>query len=297
MEYVAWKERPTLRAPVMVAAFSGWNDAGDAATLALRHLIDVWDARRIAAIDPEEFFEFQATRPMVRLRDDVTREIVWPPNDVYAASGPAGDVLLVLGTEPQLKWRTFCRQLTDVATAYSVRMALTFGALLAEVPHTRDVTIHGTGSSPSLAGEHDLQPSRYEGPTGIVGVLQDAWNSASVPGVSLWGAVPAYASSIASPKVALALVNRFASIVGAPVPVSSLERATREYETEVSSNVADDDDLANYVTRLETMFDSDEIDKTDETTDDDSTNVASNGSAETLVSEVEQFLRDHGGPP
>lgn len=303
MEHVVWSEQPSLRTPTLIAAFTGWNDAGDAASGAAQHLAASWQARKIATIDPEDFFEFQATRPQVRLRDGHTREIVWPPNELYAASTPTGDVLVLSGTEPQLRWRTFCEQIIEVAKQFDVRLVLTLGALLADVPHTRPVRIIGTASEQQLIDRFELQRSRYQGPTGIVGVLQDACTRMGLSSASLWAAVPSYAPGTPSPKATLALVQRTTDIVGLAVETHSLERKSLDYEQEMTRNVADDDDLAGYVNRLESAFDdgsddlqdddADEVNATDET-DDGPELAADPASADQLVEEVERFLRDQG---
>jgi hypothetical protein len=292
MELLRWDAEPELRTPSLIVAFTGWNDAADAASHAVRALIDAWGARRIAAIDPEEFFEFQATRPHVRLVDGATREIVWPANELWAANAPHGDVLLLLGTEPQLKWRTFCGLITGIAERYRSPLVLTLGALLADVPHSRPVSIIGTASDQTLIDRYGLQRSRYEGPTGIVGVLHDACTRAGLASASLWAATPAYAPGTPSPKAALALVRRSLGILGATGDLRPLEEATRRYEAELDAHVADDDDLVGYVRRLESAAD----------TDDDAAGsapaepvVADERSAEQLLEELEQFLRDQDG--
>jgi proteasome assembly chaperone (PAC2) family protein len=288
MEHVQWSSRPTLQRPFLLAAFTGWNDAGDAASSAIRHLIEVWRAERLATIDPEEFYDFASTRPQVRLVDGLTREIVWPINELWAASTPGGDVLLLVGAEPQLRWRTFCRQITDIATDQHVSLVLTLGALLADVVHSRPVSMIGTATDQSLIDRFQLARSRYEGPTGILGVLNNACSQAGLPSASLWAAVPAYAPGIASPKAALALVERAAAIVGTPAAPGALDAAVAEYETEVAELVASDDDLAGYVSRLETYSD-------DEDDEDDATDVvAEDSTVERFVEDVERFLRDQG---
>jgi len=287
MDDLSWDERPRLRSPALVAAFTGWNDAGDAASLAVRHMIDAWGARRVARLDPEQYFEFQATRPHVELAEGRTRRIVWPTNELWAASIPQGDVVLLLGTEPQLKWRTFCGQFTQAATELGVSLVVTLGALLADVPHTREVSILGTATDDQLIERFDLQRSRYEGPTGIVGVLHDAVGSAGLPSVSLWAAVPAYAPATPSPKAALALVERAVGMINLPIGRGALPGAALEYEQEVSSTVAQDEDLTAYVERLEGLADAGEL-------DDDHEEDAEVPSVERLVEEVERFLRDQG---
>ena len=308
MEHVIWSARPRLRTPVLLAAFSGWNDAADAATVALRYLVEGWQARPFASIDPEEFYDFSSTRPHVRLTPDRRREVVWPANDFYAGSLPGGqhDVVLLLGAEPQLQWRTFCRQVVGVAEQVGCRMVITLGALLADVPHTRPVSVIGTATDGSLIERFDLQRSRYEGPTGIVGVLHDAFGRAGVPSASLWAAMPAYASGTASPKGALALVDRAARLVEGRIDTTALAVAARRYEDEVDRMVADDDDLRGYVTRLETSFDIGGFDDGDDDDDDDTgpdddvtaadepmlADDEVEPAAEQLVDELERFLRD-----
>jgi proteasome assembly chaperone (PAC2) family protein len=288
MEHVQWSARPTLQQPFLLAAFTGWNDAGDAASSAIRHLIEVWRAEQVATIDPEEFYDFASTRPQVRLVDGLTREIVWPTNELWTASTPGGDVLLLVGAEPQLRWRTFCHQITDIAADQHVSLVLTLGALLADVVHSRPVSMIGTATDQSLIDRFQLARSRYEGPTGILGVLNNACSQAGLPSASLWAAVPAYAPGIVSPKAALALVERAAAIVGTPAAPGALDAAVAEYETEVAELVASDDDLAGYVSRLETYSDDD--DDEDEATD----VVAEETTVERFVEDVERFLRDQG---
>jgi proteasome assembly chaperone (PAC2) family protein len=293
MEHVQWSSHPSLRSPMVLAAFTGWNDAGDAASTAVRHLIEVWRADHVASLDPEEFYDFGSTRPQVRMSGGVTREIVWPANELWSATTPGGDVLLLLGTEPQLRWRTFCRQITAIAAEQESPLVLTLGALLADVAHTRPVSMIGTATEQALIDRFKLARSRYEGPTGIVGVLHDACARAGLPSASLWAAVPAYASAIASPKAALALVERAAAIVGAPVSGRALESAVPQYEDEVSELVASDDDLAGYVHRLETFTDDDDDEDEDEDQESVET-VTEDAAAERFVEDVERFLRDQG---
>jgi proteasome assembly chaperone (PAC2) family protein len=213
---------------------------------------------------------------------------VWPTNELWAASTPGGDVLLLVGAEPQLRWRTFCHQITDIAADQHVSLVLTLGALLADVVHSRPVSMIGTATDQSLIDRFQLARSRYEGPTGILGVLNNACSQAGLPSASLWAAVPAYAPGIVSPKAALALVERAAAIVGTPAAPGALDAAVAEYETEVAELVASDDDLAGYVSRLETYSDDD--DDEDEATD----VVAEETTVERFVEDVERFLRDQG---
>lgn len=297
MEFVRWAARPQLRVPTLVAAFSGWNDAGDAATVAAAHLIDALGARTFATLDPEEFYDFTTQRPQVRLGEGFTREIVWPENR-FAAAGVQGsrhDVIVLLGVEPQLRWRTFCDHVTGIARELGAGMVITLGALLADVPHTRPVRIIGTATDAGLIEQFSLQRSRYEGPTGIVGTLHDACTRAGVGSMSLWAAVPAYVPNAPSPKAALALVEQVGRVLGVAVPVTSLQIASSAYEREVDAAVARDDDMRQYLERLEHAIDSGaDLDDEDEDEDDElgGEPAGEAPSAEQLVEEVERFLRD-----
>lgn len=299
MNHVRWLSKPVLKSPTIVAAFTGWNDAADAASNAVRNLVEGWGAVPLAEIDPEEFTDYATIRPHIRLKDGVTRSIVWPTVGLWHVSGAGGDIILMLGPEPSLKWRLFSEQILGVADHFGSSMMLTLGALLADVPHTRPVQIIGTANDTELVDRFNLQRSRYEGPTGIVGVLHDACSHASLPSAALWAAVPAYASQVPSPKASLSLMRRSCEIIGTPAPVATVMNLIERYEEQVNSLVSDDEDLAAYVERLETMSDNgmnldDEIDddqlQFDFATDkgDDASDTA------TLMDEVEQFLRDQG---
>ncbi|NKB41938.1 MAG: hypothetical protein GKR86_13055, partial [Ilumatobacter sp.] len=215
-EQVRWLAEPTLDRPVLIAGFTGWNDAGDAASTALTSMIESWDADVLAEIDPEPFTDFATVRPQVRLDEDRNRSIVWPTVGVWSASLPGTDVILLLGPEPALRWRLFSEQVTGIADRFEATMAISVGALLADVPHSRPVPLIGTASDNSLIERFDLQRSQYEGPTGIVGVLHDALHQAGLPTASLWAAVPGYAAQVPSPKAAMALVDRACSMIGTP---------------------------------------------------------------------------------
>ncbi|MGI8663178.1 MAG: PAC2 family protein [Acidimicrobiales bacterium] len=275
MEHVAWSDHPRLRRPVLIAAFEGWNDAGDAATYAARYLAEQWGARRFAVLDPEEFFDFSSTRPTVSLDDGRHRQIEWPSTELAAAAvpGTAFDAVILIGSEPQLRWRTFANEIVEVARELDVGMVVTLGALLAEVPHTRPVSVIGTADDDELIDRLDLQRSTYQGPTGIVGVLSDAMRKAGLSSASLWAAVPTYVPGAPSPKAALALVARVAALLSISVPTTELEIAAASYERQLDELVADDDDTASYVARLEASIDdpADELD---------------------LIDEVERYLRD-----
>ena len=278
-----WTARPRLRRPVMICGFEGWNDAGDAASYATRYLAERWETRPFADIDPEDYFDFTTTRPRVRLVDGHQREVVWPANELSAGAIPGTDrdVILLNGTEPQLRWRTFSEQLVEVATALDVGLVITLGALLAEVPHTRPVSVIGTAVDDELIDRLGLARSSYEGPTGIVGVLQDAFGRAGVPAASLWAAVPTYVPGAPSPKAALALVERTCGLLDVSLATTDLEIASVDYERQIDQLVDEDDETAGYVAALEERYDSGEAD--DELTD-----------ASSLVEEVERFLRSNG---
>jgi predicted ATP-grasp superfamily ATP-dependent carboligase len=278
MDHVRWTSRPQLQSPVVIAAFEGWNDAGDAASTAARYLAERWDAEPFAEIDPEEFFDFTSTRPQVRIDDGGQREIVWPTTDLYSATMPGnlGDAVIVIGVEPQLRWRTFCAQLTGIASAVGARLVVVLGALLAEIPHSRPVPIVGTAHDEALVAELGLQPSSYEGPTGIVGVLHSACRDAGLPSASLWATVPSYVPGAPSPKATLALVERASALLGVWVPTTDLEIASASYERQVSELVESDDETATYVASLEERHDAGE----------------EFPSTESLVEEVERFLRE-----
>ncbi|HEV2758052.1 MAG TPA: PAC2 family protein [Acidimicrobiales bacterium] len=286
MQHVAWQDRPQLRRPVLVAAFEGWNDAADAASSAARYLRDRWSARPFASIDPEEFYDFTATRPQVRLVQGITRRIEWPETELsYAAlPGTSRDVVVLLGHEPQLKWRTFSEQVVGVAEELGVELVIILGALLADVPHTRPVRVTGTAADGELVRRLGLGKSTYEGPTGIVGVLHEAFSRAHVPSASLWAAVPHYVASTPSPKASLALVERATDLLSSRVATADLELAVADYERQVSEVVAADEDVIAYVRRLELSADDDDDDVPD----------LEMVSGDALADELERYLRDQG---
>lgn len=275
-----------LRDPVLVAAFRGWNDAGDAASFAALHLGRVWSATRLASIEPEEFYDFQATRPQVRLEDGKARNITWPLNEIWGAHlhGAPHDVLLMVGTEPNLKWQTFSRLIVDLAARYRVRLAITLGALLADVPHSRPVQVTGTAVADELVERLGLQRSRYEGPTGIVGVVHDALQKSGVESASLWAAVPHYLAVSPNPKAAMALVERSTSLIGTTVELDDLRAASAAYEDRVDEMVAADDDVRAYVRLLE--------ERVDEAEKETLIDPSSLPSGDALAQEFEQFLRE-----
>jgi proteasome assembly chaperone (PAC2) family protein len=274
-----------LREPVMVAAFRGWNDAGDAASFAAQHLRRVWGAERFASIDPEEYFDFQAVRPQVSLVEGMTRKITWPSNEFSGAklSEAPHDILVLVGTEPNMRWRTFASLIVRVARQRKVQLVVTLGALLADVPHSRPVQITGTAVDTALIERLGLQRSRYEGPTGIVGVLHDAFGRAGIASASLWAAVPHYLAVTPNPKAALALVEKAAELVGASAATDDLARATKAYEDQVGEMVASDEDIQSYVRLLE--------ERADERTRDE-IDPSQLPSGDALAAELERFLRN-----
>jgi proteasome assembly chaperone (PAC2) family protein len=296
MELVHWKDRPVLRRPLFVIAFEGWNDAGDAATLALDYLAREWDAKLCATIDPEDFYDFTVTRPTVKMTPGDERQIEWPQVQVLAAEVPGGghDMLLLRGVEPQLRWRSFCRAVVSIVEAVGAELVIVLGALLADVPHTRPVRVSGTTTDQELADRAGLAAPTYEGPTGIVGVLVDALREAGLPAASFWAAVPHYVHQLPSPKAALALVERSAALLGASFDPWDLRTAAQEYERQVSERVADDEDAAAYVAQLE---DAEDLDA-GAAAESPGTPAPDPGplplaGADELAAEVERFLRDH----
>lgn len=269
---------PKLRRPVLVMAFEGWNDAGDSATTAADHIAELLGAEVFASLDPEPFYDFTNTRPMVRLNSEGRREISWPTNDFAAAVMPDSDrdMIILTGTEPQLRWRTYCDAVVKLAAQHEVSLVVSLGALIADVVHTRPTTIYGASYDPALCEELDLEPSGYEGPTGIVGVIHDAFHRAEMGSVSLWGTVPSYVPHAPSPKAAMALVNRVARLVDIKIPVDSLKSSSQVYEKQITDLVSDDLETQEYVADLEARYDE----------------AIGPGSGEALISELEQFLRD-----
>jgi proteasome assembly chaperone (PAC2) family protein len=279
LEHLRWSARPRLHRPVLIVAFEGWNDAGDAATTAVRYLADQWRARPFASVDPEIFYDFTSTRPHVQFDDQGGREIVWPENVMSSASISNDlDVITLIGTEPQLRWRTFSTQITGLAQLFDVRLVITVGSLLTEVPHTRPTPVYGAAYDDDVTLELGLMPSRYEGPTGIVGVLHAACADAGLKSASLWAAVPTYVPSAPSPKAALALVERATKMLRTNVDTDELSAETHAYEEQISELVEADEESRDYVRQLESAF------------DDSDGMIDDSGS---LVEEVENFLREH----
>lgn len=286
MQPLRWERRPDgLRAPALVCAFKGWNDAGDAASTALQFIGTSLGATRFATIDPEEFFDFQATRPHVKLVDGLTRTIEWPEIELYEARVPRAprDLVLLSGSEPSMRWRTFTRLVLELAEALGVQMIVSLGALLADVAHSRPISISGHASDPALVERLQLTPTSYEGPTGIVGVLQTACQEAAMPSASLWASVPHYIASAPNPKAALALVRKLERLVGVSVDASELESATLDYERQVNLAVQSDPDVQAFVERLERVADEEE-----------ETDPTELPSGDKIASEFMRYLKQRG---
>jgi predicted ATP-grasp superfamily ATP-dependent carboligase len=221
---------PPLRDPVMIAAFEGWNDAGEAASAVIEHLADVWDAEVVAALDPEDYYDFQVNRPRVLLENG-RRRISWRTTRILVATETSlgRDVVLVQGVEPSFRWRAFAIELMELAQAADVSMVVTLGALMADVAHSRPIPVSATSDSEDTRHRHDLEMSSYEGPTGIVGVLADAATQVGVPSVSCWAAVPHYAGHSPSPKATLALIRRIEDLLDAPIDHGELDEDSRAW--------------------------------------------------------------------
>ena len=274
-------EMPTdLRSPILIAAFEGWNDAGEASSTAARYVRDHFEAEHVATSDAEDFFDFTVARPNVCIDDNDARQIVWPSTGIHVARipGSAHGLVCAIGHEPQQRWRTFVDHLASTAEAFGTTMGCTLGALLTDVPHSRPTQVYGGTDDADLARRLDLSPSTYEGPTGIVGVLAAGLRDRGVSTASFWASVPAYVSNVPSPKAALALVERLCQVLEVDVPRTDLEIAAAAYVRQVTELDAEDDGTLEYVEQLEADFD-------EETADD----------PDSLVAEVEDFLRNQPG--
>ena len=280
MDGLVYHSRPSLRSPVLVAAFEGWNDAADAATSAVDYLHRRWDATAFASVDPEEYFDFQVTRPRVRLTEAGIREVLWPKTEFAHAqmSGVDRDVVLLHGIEPSMRWPTFCKVVLDVCSTCGVEMVITLGALLAGRPHTRPTRVTGTASTPEIAQRYGLATPRYEGPIGITGVLMDAARRTGVASVGLWAWVPHYVQGSPSPKASLGLVQRLGSLLDFQIDLSDLEKRTRSYEDRINEAVLGDPDIAATVRELERQADAEDLEEIP--------------SGDELAAEVERFLRE-----
>jgi proteasome assembly chaperone (PAC2) family protein len=275
------------RRPMLIAAFSGWNDAAESATTAARYLGTAFRAERFAEIDPEEFYHFGLTRPQVRYKEgsDTEREIVWPSTEFSITRSPdlPRDLIIGVAIEPHLKWKTYCGAVVELAQRCGVTLVLTLGALLAEVPHTRPVRLSGTASDPELAARLGLRPTRYEGPTGIVGTLNTICREAGIPTASLWANVPHYISGIENPKATLSLVRRVLSMLNATADLGDLEDGVRQFEANLKEIIAQNAKISAYVAKLESRDAEEEPEP--------ASTVSDLPPASELVAEIEQFLR------
>src|SRR6266516_6781486 len=275
IEFEGW---PELTDAVLVAAFEGWNDAGDAATGSVEHLELIWDAQPLMAIDPDDYYDFQVNRPTVSMVDGVTRRVSWPTTrlSVCRPPGAAFDLVLVRGIEPNMRWRAFCDELLDVIRALDVRVVVTLGALLSDTPHTRPTSVTGTSYDQASAVKYGLEKSRYEGPTGIVGVLQDACVAAGIPAISFWAGVPHYVSQPPNPKATLALLHRVEEVLDLPVPLGTLPEQADEWQKLVDEMASEDADVTEYVRSLAERDGDGDLEQT---------------SGETIAKEFERYLR------
>lgn len=281
MSRVEWIFRPQVSRPVVVCAFAGWNDGGESATTAAKHLKDQWVARRFAGLDPEEFYDFQVNRPTVRLQAGLTRRLDWPRNDFFLARPGQRDVILVIGVEPNVRWRTYCQTVLQIAHDLGADLLVTLGAFLADVPHTAPAPVSVSSTDAEWLARPGVEPARYEGPTGIVGVLQDSAAKVGLTSVSLWGAAPHYLPSETNPKVALALLEALRDVIGLEVDSRDMARVATGWQRRVDEEVAEDAELADYVRRLEEAGAA-------------SGDLGTVPSGDDLAAELERFLRDQG---
>ncbi len=274
---------PELIDPVMICAFEGWNDAGDAASGAVAHLDEVWQAEYLAELDPEDYYDFQVNRPTIAFGADGARELEWPTTRVTVARLPLQqrDVVLVHGIEPSMRWKSFCQELLAFADELGVEMVVTLGALLADTPHTRPIPVTGTATEEAVAEALGLETSQYEGPTGIVGVLQDACAQVGLPAVSVWAAVPHYVAQPPCPKATVALLRKVEDLLDIQVPLGDLEEESRAWQTGVDELAEEDAEVADYVRSLEEARDTAELPE---------------ASGDAIAREFERYLRGFSGP-
>ncbi len=298
MSFIRYHAQPVLRDPVVLVAFGGWNDAADSATTAIKFLIDKWKPTKFAEIDAEDFFVFTDTRPTIKLVDGIQRTVVWPTNQFFAHIEPDlnRDVILFLGVEPQLKWKTFTDTFLEVCKHFNASEIVFLGALLAEVPHSVAVPISGTSTTTDVMErlrEMDIRNSRYEGPTGMLGVLQDACRNARIPSASFWAAAPHYLAATPNIKVTAALLTYINTFLSFGLDLSDIQSDAVRFEEQITTLVARDPEASAYVRKLEEQID-DSDDEDDEDDEGDEEVVESTGplpSADTLIQDVEELLR------
>lgn len=274
---IEFEELPLLRDPLIIAAFEGWNDAGETATATLAHLVQTWDAQPLAALDPEEYYDFQVNRPRVS-GEPGNREITWPTTKFFLARDTPldRDVILIQGIEPSMRWIAFTQEILDLASDADVSMVITLGGLLADVPHTRPIPITVSSDDADIRDRYDLEPSRYEGPTGIVGVVSDAAHRTGMATISLWAAVPHYAGGSPSPKATLALLTRLETLFDTLIGHADLPDLARAWEHGVDELAASDEEVAEYVHSLEEQQDTTELPE---------------ASGDAIAKEFEKYLR------
>jgi len=276
---------PLLREPIMIVAFSGWNDAAEAASGAVEHLLSGWREKNddvlpelIAEVESEDFYDFQVNRPVVSIDESEIRNITWPSTQIFGMAIPSmkRDLVIVTGVEPSMKWKSFTSDLLDLADDLEVSLIVSLGSLLADTPHTRPITVTGTGAHPSIANRLGVSVSKYEGPTGILGIIQDGCMRRGIDAISLWAAVPHYASNAPSPKATLALINTLEEFLNIKIPLSDLPDKADAWEREVNDLAADDSDIADYIKALEESKDAAELPEV---------------SGDTIAKEFERYLR------
>lgn len=269
-----------LRKPIVLAAFEGWNDAGESASGALTHLLTTWTHSLVASTDPEEYYDFQVNRPQIRVDEKVVREVIWPNTSIFEVSTPSlpHDFLIIKGIEPSMKWRTFAAELLDLADDYEASMLITLGALLADAPHSRPIVVTGTGAHPDVATRLGVEISKYEGPTGIIGVIQDAANRRGLDAISLWASVPHYVSTPPCPKATLALINSLEDFLDISIAQGDLPERALSWEKQVDQMASEDSEVGDYVRQLERNKDESELPSM---------------SGEEIAREVERFLRSN----
>ncbi len=287
-DYINLEWRPELERPVLIAGFTGWNDAAEAASLAVSTIGEVSEAKRFGSFDGEEFFDYQATRPQIKLVEGVTRTIEWPENEVAATAGSiealgGRGAVLLSGPEPNFRWRGFSQAVVDLARELDVSLVITMGALLADVPHSRPVSVSANAQDPALVENLGLSASRYEGPTGITGLLHRYCAEKGLPSVSFWASVPHYLPSVPSAPAAVALLQTLSNLIGGGFDTTQLERTSEDYQQQVSAAVAQDSDLTSYVRTLEERYDSQA-----------ESGIRHLPSGDELASELERFLREKG---
>jgi proteasome assembly chaperone (PAC2) family protein len=276
------EDLPRLTDPVAVVAFEGWNDAGDAATGAVEHLELIWNATPLAALDPEDYYDFQVNRPTVSMEGGLSRRIEWPTTRISVArpQGEERDVVLIRGIEPNMRWRGFCEELIELCRELDVRTVIGLGALLADTPHTRPTPVSGSAYDPESARHYGLETSRYEGPTGILGVFQDACVQGGLPAISFWAAVPHYVSQPPSPKATVALLQRVEEVLEITVPLGALPHQAADWEKTVDEMAQEDAEVVEYVRSLEERATEDDL---------------SRASGDSIAREFERYLRRRGG--